>query len=460
MQSRNRPNAITRLWNNALKAFQRDGQLKGSQIPLNSSGVGASWREKYDLEIDELAVRDVCGSLETTRLLIEMMTWCDITRSSVSYAARDVLRSKHGDSTGWSIADTLDDEETPIHPDVKAILDDLLERKQDVKEYVLGGSKLKRAVRLFLGYGDCFQEIEVAKEGLSKGGRYGDYGVSATLYLPTWQMFVKEDRQGRITSYEQRSRVASETDSIAFFPEKIAHYKYEEQSKYGQSINLQSVDPWRKLKKVEWDIEEAVRSLGVTPNLHIMPESWDGDEARKAAYRSQYEQAVAEGVVSDLYLSYGADVRKMSGVNNDLASLFRQRSELRYQLVPPGFPIWLFPGLGVGYQGAREISGEPAKAYDGIRAEVAAILTEGIKQICDTELKLRLGLERFSEIGRYRVQFPDFTENTAAQEDDSNTGSKQDGDSRIASNEDDFEDGESRSIGNGHRRFIFANDGN
>lgn len=369
-----------------------------------------SQREQYDLEIDEIPVRDVCGSLETTRLLIEMMTWCYEARNTLSYAARDVLRSRQGETTGWMISETLTDG-TPINPDTRAILLDLIERKNG-DDWVIGGNFLEKAVRLMYGYGDAFVEVSLDREGLGSGlnaGKFGDYGICESLYLPTWQMFVKEDRQGRILEYQQRSQVRQEPDSenlIHYIPPKIIHFAHELQTKYGMSAFLQGVPAWKELKQVNFDIAKAVRALGVNPNVHVMPEG--KDEAYKKAYQKRYESLVSAGVVTDLFLLHGADVRKMMGVNSNLDALFRRQLDLRYHITPAGFPVWFFPGLGVEMRGAREISGEPAKAYNGILASVAFVLSKGIRKVFDLELRCRLGEERFKRDGKYRIIFPDF----------------------------------------------------
>ncbi len=366
-----------------------------------------SQREQYDLEIDEYPVRDMCGSIETTRLLIEMMTWCYEARNTLSYAARDVLRSRQGETTGWMISETLTDG-TPINPDTRAILLDLIERKNG-DDWVIGGNFLEKAVRLMYGYGDAFVEVSIDREGLSLGRKFGDYGVSESLYLPTWQMFVHEDRQGRILEYQQRSQVRQEPDSenmIRYIPPKVIHFSHELQTKYGMSAFLQGVSAWKELKQVNFDIAKAVRSLGVNPNVHIMPEG--KDEAYKKAYQKRYESLIAAGVVTDFFLRHGADVRKMVGVNSNLDALFRRQLDLRFHIVPAGFPVWFYPGLGVEMRGAREISGEPARAYNGILASIAFTLSKGVRKVFDLELRCRLGEERFRRDGKYRIIFPDF----------------------------------------------------
>jgi hypothetical protein len=373
--------------------------------------MGMSQREQYDLEIDEIPVRDTCGSLETTRLLIEMATWCYEARNTLSYASRDVLRSRQGETTGWMISETLADG-TPINSDTRAVLLDLIERKNG-DDWVIGGNFLEKAVRLLFGYGDAFVEVSIDREGLSSGtgnnGKFGDYGISESLYLPTWQMFVHEDRQGRILEYQQRSQLRQEIDSesmIRYIPPKIIHFMYEGQTKYGMSPFLQGVPAWKELKQVNFDIARAVRALGVNPNVHLMPEG--KDEAYKKAYQKRYESLVSAGVVTDLFLLHGADVRKMMGVNSNLDALFRRQLDLRFHIVPAGFPVWFYPGLGVEMRGAREISGEPAKAYNGILASIAFILAKGIRKAFDLELRCRLGEERFKKDGKYRIIFPDF----------------------------------------------------
>ncbi|MBC7823956.1 MAG: hypothetical protein H7126_08755, partial [Candidatus Parcubacteria bacterium] len=78
----------------------------------------------------------------------------------------------------------------------------------------------------------------------------------------------------------------------------------------------------------------------------------------------------------------------------------------RTRLIPPGFPVWMFPGLDT--TGAADIAGQPAKAYARLRNDLCGTIAEGIRQIIDIELVLKLGWDEFQRTGQYRIVFPRF----------------------------------------------------
>lgn len=400
----------------------RSTSLTGSQRPIARNLGIATKQRNYDLEINEFPLRDYALARE----LIEMTTYCVEARSVLSYLARDVFSSSDGDDQGFTCAETLEDNETPVDPQVREIILDLLQRRNG-GDYVLGGGFLKKAVRWAVGYGDCFLEISIDREGISRG----DYCVSNSMYLPTWEMFRAEDDRGQLLGFEQRRRL-QDPDSIQFHPLAVTHFRFEPEYLYGQSIFKQSLQDWTRLKDAAYDLSSAMRSVGCNPSVHIMPEG--ADEAYRQAYKQDYFQMEEDGIVTHLFLLYGSDVRKMSNVNPELKTLIDNFMLWRTRILPPGFPIWLMPGLDT--TGAKDISGQPARAYARMRNDICAMISEGAKQVIDIELVLKLGWERFLEKGKYRLQFPKFlitehqaTQGTPTDDDESNTSGISDLDS-------------------------------
>lgn len=385
------PPLFERLWK-SLTQFRRTS-LTGSQRPI-ARNLGLSTRRDYDLEIKEYPIRDAVVARE----LIEMTTWCVEARSVLSYLARDVFSSSDGDNQGFSVADTLDDNLTPVNPEIRDIILDLL-RRRNGGDYVIGGNFLKKAVRQAVGWGDSFIEISIDREGISPS----DYCVSNSIYLPPWEVFRVEDDRGQLLGFEQRRRL-QDPDPIQFHPLSVVHFRYEQDYLYGQSIFLQSISDWAKLKDATFDLANAMRAVGCNPTLHILPES--ADESYRIAYKDNYQNMLMDGMITDLFLLAGSDVRKISNVNPDLKTLIDNVNFLRSRILPPGFPIWLMPGLDT--TGAKDISGQPARAYARMRNDICSMVAESVRQIIDIEIVLKKGFDWYVENGKYRLVFPKF----------------------------------------------------
>ena len=358
--------------------------VSGSQ---RSVAYASSVRRDYDLELQEYPVRDAALG----RDLIEMVQYCYEARHCLSMAAGDAFSSSDGDDVGWTIASTLDDNETPIHPDVKAIALDLINRKQSHEEYVLGGLKLQRVLRTMLAYGDAFLSLGIEKDG-------NGYTIARGVLLPTWEMFRIEDDAGRLEGFEQRRSVSGEAEYF-LYPPQCVHFRNERRFLYGESIFRQSLVAWQNLKDATRALNKAALDLGMNPNLHLLPEGVTPEQ--KAQYEFRHQADKSQGMITDLYLYSGQDIRKISNVNPSLKPLIDNLLQQRYRVIPPGFPVWFFPGLHT--TGAREIRGEPARKYARMRNSWCALLTQGINQMVDTEIILRKGYDWFKEHGRYRV---------------------------------------------------------
>ncbi|MBE9178613.1 hypothetical protein IQ268_08580 [Oculatella sp. LEGE 06141] len=369
--------------------FSRPTTITGTQRPRRNATATIHHRN-FDLEIQEVVVRDYL----LARQLVEMRTWCPEVATTLSILRDDILGSENGDSLGLTISDTLEDDETPVDPDVKAICTDLFNRL-DVLDIATLGQIIDRA----LGDGDAFLSIGIDRDGTRKG----QLGISRTLALPTWTMFRLEEDNGLLLGYEQRVRLQGEPLHY-FYPPQIVHFRHRRQTLYGQSIWRQSGDDWQKLKEGTADMATAARELGINPNVHEMPEGVEGDY--KDAYQQDHEARLEDGVITNYYTLAGGDIRKLANYNPNLSALADNVLFRRTRLIMPAqIPLWRYAGFKI--DGAKDISGQPAKAYARyINSLRSLVLTPGIKQILNTELILRLGYEAFLERGKYQLSYP------------------------------------------------------
>jgi hypothetical protein len=368
--------------------------LQGSQRPL--SQVYVSTLRNYDLEISEVPIRDSAKANE----LIEMVNWSYDVRHAIDAATQDIFATPDGDDMGWTISEFLDKHKTvPTHPDVLAILNDLINRKESIDQWVIGGDKLEKAVFNLLGYGDCFLEIGVDKDG-------SDYCVANTLYLPTWEIFRRETDQGHLEGFDQRRYISSRTPDAEFHPEQIVHLRHRRQSLYGESLWAQSLDKWGNLKKATFALAQAANDIGVNPTLHILPP--ETTQLERDIYIQSFEAKQLDGIITNMFLYKDQDLRKLQNDFPDLQPLINTCLYWRYQIIPAGFPSWFYPGLD--NTGAKDIAGEPARRYGRMRHKWCAILSKGIKQICDTEIVLRKGYDWYKENGQYRIEWPMWTQ--------------------------------------------------
>lgn len=349
-----------------------NSKVEGSQRSISRGYNGFSSVDRdFDLEIAENPIRDA----GTARKLIEICTYCPEIVTALERINGDIFSSADGDDLGFKIDDILDDE-SPIDPQVKEILDNLIEN-------VLGGLTMQAPVERMLSYGDAFISIGIGKteDGL---------GITKVLTLPTWELFRKEDDQGRLLGFEQRKDLTDKEPAFKFHPAQIVHLRHKKNYLYGRPIFGKEVfADWLRLKRATEALDKATVEVGVNPNVHLMPESADSNY--KDAYKADYENTSRMGVVSNLYLMPGADVKKLSTTDTDLSSLintvllWRSRIIMRSQL-----PLWMFSGMTtVGNGGAKEISEQPSLAYARQINHYRMCLSEGLKQLCLTELILK-----------------------------------------------------------------------
>ena len=390
-------NLLTRLWR-FLTSWRRTKGIQGSRRPAVMALSARGRKHHHDLEVQDYPIRDREVAIE----LIDLWNYSYVARHTLSYAARDVFSNPDGSDQGWKVSKYLDQEETvEIDSEVYAVINNLATRRNGAN-YVLGGSLLKPAIREFLGFGDSFWELGIEREAGTNL-----YGIQRTMKLPPWEMFRVEDLHGVLLRFEQRRTLLGIKPYAMFVPPKIIHFRYEPRNLYGTSIFKQSLESRADRLEVRKDMGRAARAASVAMKKHHFPEGWDIDQRRQ--YRSDYEALLAEGAITDMFLHDGLDIDEIPSRSAGMNMLINQDRYLKYEEVPPGFPVWLFPGL---YEkGAREIAGKPAEAYLRMRNDWCGILSEGIRWACDVELVLKLGIERYRQLKKqtpelYRIVFP------------------------------------------------------
>jgi hypothetical protein len=346
--------------------------------PLGVDDFSAIWR-RYDLEISEFPVRD---HLNKGKKIIEMVEYCPEIATAIDIISGDCFSSDDGDDQGFGIGKTLNDGVTLIDPEIEKILGRLIDE-------VIGGVTLELAAERMIAYGDAFASLGVDFKAKK---------ITKLLFLPTWEMFRVELNNGHLERFEQR-RYLSDENGICFHPIFCVHWRFRRNKLYGRSLFLECISDWENLKQATEDLAFASRSIGVNPNLHIMPDCVDEDYRKD--YKKAYEDKKRTGLVTDFYLMYGADIKKLSQVNPDLkvmgdsVLMWRSRIAMRSRV-----PVWL---LGLPSIGAREISGQPALAYARFINRLRMNLTEGIRHICNLELALNgISPERW----QYKIVFP------------------------------------------------------
>jgi hypothetical protein len=380
--------------------------IDGSQRPLAVVGYGSiDSSRRYDLEIADAIVRN--DAMSSAREILEAYHYCYEVRHTLTLAANSAYCSTDGDDQGWTVAKEYNfgtkakPDMQPIDPDVYAIANDLKLRQSWPGEYVIGGRKLELALKQSLGLGDSFIEFGVEREGIGRN----DWGISRSLYLPTFEIFRQEDDHGYLMGFQQRAHL-DDKDAINFEAWKIAHLRYDQDHIYGRSAWRSSIVTgiWAKLKEATNNLATACRDLGINPNVHQFAENTNKES--RDNYIKAHESAKLNGMApSDLYPLPGMEISKLSSQNPNLQTLIDVMLEWRYKMLLPGMPFYFFAGVMNG--SARELSAQPALQHCRLRSDWCAMLTEIITQAIDTEIKLRKGEEFWRTKGRfYHIVWP------------------------------------------------------
>jgi hypothetical protein len=134
-------------------------------------------------------------------------------------------------------------------------------------------------------------------------------------------------------------------------------------------------------------------------------------------YINAYEGKLEDGIVPDFYMASGGSVGKLANFNPNLEPLIRRLLDSRKQLLMPALiPLWRLPGLfeGTGKSSAQDISGQPSLAYTRWINAIRGDMSEGIKQILDTQLILAKGFDwwRANARNKYKIKWPQWAQNT------------------------------------------------
>lgn len=400
--------------NNQLKVTRRkavDLGLYGSQVSL--AGF-TRYEERYNLEIEEIPIRTPV----TAHQLIEMYEHSYTVRACLRYAANDAFSSSDGSDRGFTLGDIMSDGETPVPEDVMRVAIELFSRRTSTYNLV-GGLRLQDALKPALGFGNAYMELGVGRLGESLN-RSKDFAITETQFLPTWQMFNLQTRQGQHLGYEQRERLTESSfqDRLAhegslYFPSwKIVDFCHDRDRLYGRSVwnPEETRRGWSLVKEASENLKIASKELSHNPNIHILPPGTSRRQKRQ--YQDSHERHKQGGMISDYYLYPGAELQKMMSGNPTLASFVENLLYRRVEMVYPGMPLFYFPEFSRYIKGSRELNNQPALNYSRLRNSWCGMLADGIRRILDVELYLRLGPDRYYELmyeyagNMWLIQFP------------------------------------------------------
>ena len=159
------PNVLDRIW--SAVASTRRGKKRGRSNPANQlsgsrESIGLSQRKQYPgLDVPDIAVRPVNGSIETAQYLLQMGEWSYEVKNGISFLVRDAFCETGGRTGSWSVGPEVygDGQIGPEpHPRVKAIAQDLAKRYYG-KKLIIGGDRLKKAARDALLTGNACLEF-------------------------------------------------------------------------------------------------------------------------------------------------------------------------------------------------------------------------------------------------------------------------------------------------------------
>lgn len=370
--------------------------LQGSNYPISQSYNYYSYYRRADFELPDVFVREE----RFTREIVEAFEYCYEVFHTCDLAVNGVWGSTDGDDRGFTVApDYLfpgATERSPINATTYAIAMEIIDRK-DENGYVLGGGKLKEALRRTLGLGECFLEIGIERDGKN-------YVVSDLMYLPTYEMFRVEDIHGRIERFEQRKTIRDD-DAIKLAPGKVVHMRRNPKGKYGRSCWQPAIATgvWQGLKDAADYLAHAARDVGINPDVHEMPEGMTASQIDQ--YKAKQEREALEGLKTRLYTAPGGAISKLGSGNSSLQALIDNFLQWRYRMTLPGMPGYFWMGMSDGSQ--RELSAQPAFQHARWRNEWCALVTEAIKQVIDLEIEIRMGKEfLLSPDGKYDIIWP------------------------------------------------------
>lgn len=360
--------------------------IGGQTKPLSQQYRSDSlYGRKYDLELKEPIVR----SDGRTRELVAMVENSPEVSLALDLRREAIWSNPTGDDQGWDIAPTLNDNVTPINPEIYKIL-------QRLREDVIGGFALNAGPELLMAWGDWF---------LSIGINFRLSRIERVLFPPTFEMFRIETVSGELLGFQQRKRLSSESESetLNFHPITCAHARYRWRSPhlYGRSLFAESIDDWLRLEGLKSDLQSGARATGINPNIHTMPCEYSDSQVDE--YRAAHKQRLAMGgTITDYYLMNGAQVSKLSNTNPDFSGLIAVLKEFQLMIARKSkIPLYL---MGYTWGGANDIATQPMLNYArSLNADRMLVTYSIIKHLCNLELALH---DFPKEQWQYRIIWP------------------------------------------------------
>ncbi|MEM6436757.1 MAG: hypothetical protein AAF773_23330, partial [Cyanobacteria bacterium P01_D01_bin.115] len=264
-------------------------------IGTQRSAVVSTMRDySYDQEIVEYPIRDQ----QRAMLLIEAIYGArreSVFDDVLRFIESDVFSSGDGDDRGFTIADTLEDGETPVDADVKRITLEAI-RRRNGDHYVIGGNRFQPAVREALGYGDSFWQLAIERDGST-------YAVADTLKMPCWEMFRIESDTGQLIQFEQRRRLMEPNPEFVFPAIKIIHFRYRRRGLYGQSLFDGRLQDRAQYRTAKHNLGKATNDTGSQPYRFVFPENWD--EVTQQQFKEAWDQKTQDGVITAIFNPHG-----------------------------------------------------------------------------------------------------------------------------------------------------------
>ena len=377
------------------------------------------YRRRDTLEPPEIPIRSPSLAQE----LIDIYENCPEVALAIETIVEDIFSSSDGNDRGFCVGETLEDG-TPVKTEVLDIL------KPFIKS-VIGGRKLQRSPERFLAYGDAFVNI-VFDPDITE--------IVRVMYLPTWEMFRKEDEVGNIQYFEQKFDTYSE--GIVLHPVTVVHWRHRPKYLYGRAITREILPDWSDLKEFKWDHRLASRAVGTNSKVHVMPKGTN--DKFKSDYILDNEDRMENGAITDYYMGGhegGGDIKMLRNTDPNLESLINsEESRRRIIITRMGLPAYV-AGLK-DLSGGKDLMGQPAMAYarkvNAYRGEFA----EGIIQLCNTQLALK-GIDPREKENAYPIIFPKIYINQmmadADKAQEQETAGKQKDSDKVANKQDQLE---------------------
>jgi len=170
----------------------------------------------------------------------------------------------------------------------------------------------------------------------------------------------------------------------------MIHFRNRKKFLYGRPLfGQECFGAWENLKSANEALAKASVEIGYNPTIHIMPKG--ADKKYKDSYKQDHENQLSQGAVTHYYLEPEADIKKLSLFDPDLKALIESILLWRSTIITRSrLPLWMFSGFtALNGNTSKEISEQPSLAYSRQINSFRMELSEGIKQLCLTELILK-----------------------------------------------------------------------